>query len=107
VPAASALAGAAAVIVGEGSLDEQSLAGTAPVGVARRARDAGVPVVAVCGRLAVPVERLRAVGIGRVVTLSDLEPDPASSMARAAELVEEAGRRLATDLPDAGDPRRR
>ena len=39
------------VITGEGNMDEQSAAGKAPVGVARRAKRYGKPVVAVvCGR---------------------------------------------------------
>ncbi len=47
---ADRLAGADLVITGEGSLDEQSLLGKTPMGVARAAARAGVPVVAVCGR---------------------------------------------------------
>uniref|UniRef100_UPI00038016C0 glycerate kinase family protein n=1 Tax=Streptococcus sobrinus TaxID=1310 RepID=UPI00038016C0 len=38
------------VIVGEGRMDRQSLAGKAPIGVARRT-PAGIPVIAVCGSL--------------------------------------------------------
>ena len=45
-----ALAGADLVVTGEGSLDEQTLHGKAPAGVAAAARRAGVPVVAVAGR---------------------------------------------------------
>lgn len=37
------------VIVGEGSLDEQSRFGKTPVGIARRARALGVPAIAVAG----------------------------------------------------------
>ena len=39
------------VIVGEGRLDRQSLAGKAPIGVAKRT-PVGVPVIAICGSLA-------------------------------------------------------
>ena len=39
------------VIVGEGRLDSQSLAGKAPIGVAKRTPN-GVPVIAICGSLA-------------------------------------------------------
>jgi glycerate kinase len=49
------LDGAALVITAEGMLDSQTLAGKAPVGVARRARCHGVPVVAVGGAVA-PME---------------------------------------------------
>ena len=38
------------VIVGEGKLDRQSLAGKAPIGVAKRT-PVGVPVIAICGSL--------------------------------------------------------
>ncbi len=39
------------VIIGEGRLDRQSLAGKAPIGVAKRT-PVGVPVIAICGSLA-------------------------------------------------------
>ena len=39
------------VVVGEGRLDRQSLAGKAPIGVAKRT-PVGVPVIAICGSLA-------------------------------------------------------
>ncbi|WP_448627807.1 glycerate kinase [Geodermatophilus sp. URMC 64] len=95
VGADRALAGAALVVVGEGKLDEQSLAGKAPVGVARRTPP-GVPVVAVCGDCTVPAERLREVGIGGAHTLLDeAGGDRDRAMADAAELLERIGRRLA------------
>jgi glycerate 2-kinase len=46
---AAQLSGATLVITGEGRLDQQTLAGKAPAGVARLARAQGVPVVAVGG----------------------------------------------------------
>ena len=53
------------VIVGEGRLDRQSLAGKAPIGVAKRT-PIGVPVIAICGSLAedlpsLPFENIQAV----------------------------------------------
>ena len=50
------------VITGEGSLDEQTLGGKGPSGVAAMARRAGVPVVAVAGR---SDEAARASGLFR------------------------------------------
>lgn len=44
------IAAADLVVTGEGSLDSQSLAGKAPVGIARLARKHGKPVWACCGR---------------------------------------------------------
>ncbi|WP_308297519.1 glycerate kinase [Tsukamurella paurometabola] len=83
------------VITGEGSLDEQSLHGKAPVGVAAAARAAGVPAVAVAGRSALTAEQLHAAGFRRAMALSDIEPDPARSMANAAELLRRVGRSIA------------
>src|SRR5699024_4767495 len=50
-------------ITGEGSLDEQSLYGKTPVGVAAAARDAGVPTVAVAGRTTLSAAELAEHGI--------------------------------------------
>jgi glycerate 2-kinase len=94
-----AVAGADLVVTGEGSLDEQSLAGKAPVGVAEAARAHGVPVVAVAGRSSLTDQQLATAGISACYRLSDLEPDPARSMAGAAPLLTEVGRRIALGLP--------
>lgn len=94
----SAVGGVDVVVVGEGSLDEQSMHGKAPVGVAAAARAAGARVAAVCGRLAVDRERLRQLGIDPVYALSDQEPDPRRSMAEAAALLERVGGQLAAEV---------
>jgi glycerate kinase len=82
-------------IVGEGSLDEQTLRGKAPVGVARLARSFGVPVVAVCGRLLLDAAALQGAGIEAAWSLGDREPDPAVCMREAAALLEAVGRDIA------------
>ncbi|MEW2017352.1 glycerate kinase [Rhodococcus sp. NPDC076796] len=92
----SALASADLVVTGEGSLDEQSLHGKAPIGVAHAARAAGVPVITVAGRSVVGLDRLRPYGITASYALADLEPDPRISMRDAARLLHEVGRTLAT-----------
>ncbi|TFV58343.1 glycerate kinase [Geodermatophilus sp. DF01-2] len=90
------VAGADLVVVGEGSLDEQSLRGKAPVGVARLARAAGVPsVVAVCGRRALDDAALRDAGIDAAHALTDLEPDTGRCMAEAGPLLERLASRIA------------
>jgi len=85
------------VVTGEGSLDAQSLAGKAPVGVLQRARAAGVPVVAVAGRSLLAPAQAAAAGFAAVHPLSALEPDPARSIAHARALLAEVGARLAVD----------
>lgn len=85
------------VVVGEGSLDHQTLHGKAPVGVANRARRAGARVIAVCGRRAVEDDRLRQAGIESAHALIDEEPDPRVCMANADVLLERLGEKLARD----------
>jgi glycerate kinase len=91
------LTGARLVITGEGSLDEQTLSGKAPAGVATAAVAAGIPVIAVCGRSLLTAEQWRAAGISAVYSLSDLEPDPGRSMADAAPLLERLAETIAAD----------
>ncbi|MRH86508.1 glycerate kinase [Nocardia sp. SYP-A9097] len=88
------LAGADLVVTGEGSLDAQSLHGKAPMGVAQAAHRAGIPVVAVSGRLQLTPEQLRDNGFAAAYALTDLEPDPARCMSDAAALLECIGERL-------------
>ncbi|WP_427129041.1 glycerate kinase [Pseudarthrobacter sp. S9] len=97
------LAGAALVITGEGSLDEQSLLGKTPIGVARAAALAGVPVVAVCGRTTLAPERLREAGFSSVHTLTELESNVDTCIAEAGPLLEQLGRRIGSQL-SAGTP---
>jgi glycerate kinase len=93
----AAIARASLVITGEGSLDEQTLHGKAPAGVAAAARRAGKPVVAVCGRLAIGKRELAAAGIERAYALTDLQPDVQRCIAEAAPLLEALGEQVATD----------
>jgi glycerate kinase len=94
---ASVLAGADLVITGEGSLDTQSLAGKAPVGVARAAARLGIPVVAVAGRSTLTAGELAAAGIGAVYPLTAIEPDPERCHAEVAGLLRRVGQMIARD----------
>ncbi|MEV4945443.1 glycerate kinase [Streptomyces sp. NPDC053755] len=94
---APALERATLVVTGEGSLDEQTLHGKAPAGVASAARAAGKDVVAVCGRLALDPETLGAAGIRRAYPLTDLEPDTAKCIAEAGPLLEQVAATIARD----------
>jgi len=100
------LIGADLVVTGEGSIDEQSLGGKTPVGVAIAAAEVGVPVVAVCGRTTLDDDRLRAAGFVRAYALAAREPDPEVSMRDAARLLREIGAELAADLPGGIDAAR-
>ncbi|MEU8523929.1 glycerate kinase [Streptomyces sp. NPDC048577] len=95
---APALDRATLVITGEGSLDEQTLHGKAPAGVAAAARAAGKEVVAVCGRLALAPQALGAAGIRRAYPLTELEPDTAACIAEAGPLLERVAENIARDF---------
>ncbi|MHA7179313.1 glycerate kinase [Arthrobacter sp. MDB2-24] len=95
---AEQLAGASLVVTGEGSLDDQTLMGKTPLGVARLAASLRLPVVAVCGRTPLTREVLQAAGFDRVYALTDLEPDTNRCMAEAGALVERLGEIMAGDL---------
>jgi glycerate 2-kinase len=91
------LPGAGLVVTGEGSLDEQTLHGKAPVGVAAVARSAGIPVVAVAGRSLLTPAELAPTGIRAAYALTDIEPDPDRCMREAGPLLELLAERVAVD----------
>lgn len=83
------LKGADLVVTGEGRLDGQSLHGKATVGVSHRARDAGVPCVAVAGSLGRGIEALASEGIVATAALVRDGVTVEEAMADAARLIEE------------------
>ncbi|WP_167114125.1 glycerate kinase [Amycolatopsis viridis] len=100
---AGALRGADLVVTGEGKLDEQTLHGKAPAGVARAAGRAGVPVVAVCGSTTLPPARLHDTGIRAAYALTDLEPDIDVCLRDGARLLETLGERIAAEHLEGGE----
>lgn len=80
------------VITGEGSLDEQSLSGKVPAGVAQAV--GGIPVIAVCGRNTLDVGRLQAIGIQAAHALTDIELDIQRCIAEAGPLLESLAARI-------------
>ncbi|MFD5628737.1 glycerate kinase [Streptomyces sp. NPDC127072] len=95
---APALERATLVITGEGSLDEQTLHGKAPAGVAAAARAAGKEVVAVCGRLALRPEALGKAGIRRAYPLTEVEPDIAKCVEDAGPILERVAENIGRDF---------
>lgn len=78
------LRGVDLVVTGEGNMDAQSAAGKAPVGVARRAKRAGKPVVAVVGGRADNLDSVYAQGIDLVLPVCR-RPQPLKEALRAEE----------------------
>jgi glycerate kinase len=94
---ADAVAGADLVVVGEESLEDQSLLTKGPAAAAAVADRAGIPVVAVVGRNGVSATRAREAGIAEIWTLSDPQPDRTRSTRRAASLLERVGEAVSRD----------
>lgn len=81
------LEGADLVITGEGQLDGQSLAGKTPVGIARRARQYGVPTLALAGRLGDGWRAVHDEGIEAAFALADGPLALPEALERTAELL--------------------
>lgn len=81
------LADADLVITGEGSMDSQSLTGKAPIALAEAARERGIPVVAVAGRILVTPEELAEHGVVAAAQLLDVAPSPQEAMADAGKYL--------------------
>lgn len=91
-----ALPGAALVVTGEGALDRQTLHGKAPAAVAAAAREVGVPVVAVAGRVSLTEGDLRAAGIDAAYALVG-EASEQEAMEAPGPLLERLGARIARE----------
>ena len=76
------------VVTGEGRLDDQTMHGKTPLGVAALCRSHGVPVVAVCGRLDLEADRVADAGFAAAAALTEVEPDIERSIANAGPLLE-------------------
>jgi glycerate kinase len=86
---ASAIEGAQLVITGEGRMDAQTLHGKTPMGVAKIAQAAGVPVIAIAGSLGEGYQALYQTGI---VAAFSLTPGPISleqACANAEQLLKD------------------
>jgi glycerate 2-kinase len=63
------------IFTGEGKIDSQSLQGKVPIGVARRAKQAGVDVVAVVGTIGNDIDAAYDLGISAIFSIN---PEPVS-----------------------------
>ena len=84
------LEGADLVITGEGQLDFQTVYNKAPIGVAWRAKERGIPVVAVSGSLGQGFEDVHAEGIAAVSSIVCAPMSLEEASTRAGELIADA-----------------
>jgi glycerate kinase len=88
------LRGADLVITGEGQIDEQTIHGKGPIGVARRALQQGVPTVALVGGLNADDVLLHEAGIHAVLPIVTRPMPLDDALTHAADLLERAALRL-------------
>jgi len=85
------------VITGEGSIDEQTLAGKLPAAVARRSGTR--PIIAVAGRSLLPPERWPEMALARVYTLADYtDQDSSKDPGLSAALLRRIGQDIGATL---------
>lgn len=84
----AALAGCSVVFTGEGRMDAQSAYGKAPAGVAFRAKQYHLPVLALCGSIAADAQILYASGIDAMFAVCDGPLSLEQSVQQAPELLE-------------------
>ena len=85
------------VITGEGSIDDQTLAGKLPAAVARRSE--GRPIIAVAGRSLLPQERWSEMSLDRVYTLAEYtDRDSSKDAELSAALLHRIGRDICETL---------
>lgn len=89
---AEAIRGADLVVTGEGSFDGQSAAGKVPGHVLELAREAGVPVALVAGRVAPDADTS---AFARVISLTELAGSPDAALADPERWLTEAATVLA------------
>jgi glycerate 2-kinase len=75
------------VITGEGSMDSQSLTGKAPIALADAARERGIPVIVVAGRILVTPEDLAGHGVVAAAQLLDVASGPEDAVANAGKYL--------------------
>ena len=95
------IAEADCIITGEGRFDSQSLDGKLIYGVLQLCKKYKKKPIVVCGQCTLPASVWKKAGIADVFALSEIEPDPARSMADAAALLS-GSRTLVAGCDEAG-----
>lgn len=82
------------VITGEGKMDKTSLVGKGPGGIARMAREAGLPCIAICGKVEDRETLMESGLFQEIIAISD-GVSATESMKNAAALIEKAAASVA------------
>lgn len=95
---ADAIQGADLVITGEGRIDDQSIKGKVPVGVAQIAKQHNIPVIAIAGSLGKNVEVVHDYGIDAVFSVLSKCCDLREALSMAEANVTQTARNVAAVL---------
>ena len=82
------------VITGEGSIDEQTLEGKGPFGVAKRAKEFSLPVIAFAGRVSIALDQSSQQYFDRLISINENEDDLEAAMKNTYVNLEKAAERL-------------
>jgi glycerate kinase len=91
---ARAIEGAALVITGEGRIDGQTAFGKAPAGVARRAKAAGIPCMAIAGSIGPGADTLHSLEIKAIFSICSGPMSLNDAMRNARPLAEQCGEQI-------------
>lgn len=92
------VAGADLVITGEGKMDLQTLSGKTPLGVARLAKQYGVPVIGIAGTVDADIDIFGKYGFSAVLGICSRPMSTKEAMDTADSLVRDTGRVIASLL---------
>ena len=82
------------VITGEGRLDGQSIYGKTPIGVAKRAKNHNIPVIAIAGSLGPGAKKVLDKGIDAYFSIIDKPDNLKAVIKRSSELLESTAEQI-------------
>ena len=82
------------VITGEGSIDEQTLQGKGPFGVAKRAKEFSLPVIAFAGQVTIATDQSSQQYFDRFISINENKDDIEAAMKNTYMNLEKAAERL-------------
>ena len=82
------------VITGEGSIDEQTMHGKGPFGVAKKAKEFSLPVIAFAGRVSIALDQSSQQYFDRLISINENEDDLEAAMKNTYVNLEKAAERL-------------
>jgi glycerate kinase len=86
------------VITGEGSIDEQTLHGKGPFGVAKKAKDLSLPVIGMAGRITPVVNEEMKKYFDQLISINDNNVDLQTAIKDTFSNLEVASRKLGNEL---------